>query len=47
MKFDQQELEQMVLAHITKSAKSLDKTLSRQITDDHFCFIEATFHDLN
>jgi hypothetical protein len=40
MKFDQQELEQMVLAHITKSAKSLDKTLSRQITDDHFCFIE-------
>ena len=40
MKFDQQELEHMVLAHITKSVKSLDKTLSRQITDDHFCFIE-------
>lgn len=33
---DNYELELLVLAHITKSAKSMDKLLSRNVTKDHF-----------
>ena len=36
MKLDNQELEMLVLAHIVKSSKSMDKLVSRQITKDHF-----------
>ncbi len=40
MKLDQQETEYLVLAHIIKNKKAIDKLNSRKIFDDHFIYIE-------
>jgi len=40
MKYSQQELEMIVLAHITSNVKSMDKLVARSVADDHFDFVE-------
>ena len=40
MKLDQQETEYLVLTHIIKNKKAIDKLNSRKIFDDHFTYIE-------
>ena len=40
MKLDNHDLEILVLAHITRNPKSMDKLLSRQVTSEHFDHIK-------
>jgi replicative DNA helicase len=40
MKYSQQDLEMIILAHITTNAKLMDKLIARGISEDHFDYIE-------
>ncbi len=39
MKLDLHEIEILCLAHITKSAKCMEKLLARQVKEEHFTYI--------